>query len=86
MITGSLIFFTGILVGALPLIAICVRAMRDDAWDSSNVFNVLRVLGHLATHPSDFAHMWYVYQGTPSHRPFKYISRDEFSGNMRTRP
>lgn len=87
MIVGALIFFAGLVVGALPLIALCLRALRDDAWDSSNVLNVLRVLAHLAIHPSDFAHMAYVNEfGEGERWCFPYIDGDEFSDHFPVRP
>jgi hypothetical protein len=44
--------------------------------------NIFRVFAHLATHPDDFAKMRYE-DGT---KPFWYLSSDEFSDIVKTRP
>ena len=65
-------FILGII--CCPLV-IFIRARRDSHWDDSNMFNIYRIVAHLATHPSDFGEM--VYQYT-LRKPFWYINKDEF--------
>lgn len=96
MLQGALIFAGGLLVGLSPLILLCLRALRDDAWDDSNVLNVLRVLAHLAIHPSDFARMHYLDDEDYTQlemnllpyprRAFPYLELDEFESVVETRP
>ena len=78
MITFILGIFIGILL--VPLL-IYLRARRT-GWDDSNIFNVFRVLCHLALHPKDFILMQYQ-DGT---KPFWYLTKDEFSEIVKTRP
>ncbi len=59
-----------------------LRCRRDGAWDDSNVTNIIRVLSHLATHPSDFAKFQY----DNGERPFWYLGSDEFADVVKTRP
>lgn len=75
-------FLFGIVVGILllPLI-IYFRACRS-GWDDSNIFNVFRVLCHLALHPNDFTKMYYI----DDRQPFWYLTKDEFSEIVKTRP
>ena len=75
-------FLFGIAVGILllPLI-IYFRACRS-GWDDSNIFNVFRVLCHLALHPNDFTEMYYI----DGRQPFWYLTKDEFSEIVKTRP
>lgn len=77
-----LCFFIGVILGAIvtPL-AIYFRA-RKTGWDDSNVFNVFRVLCHLALHPKDFTKMRY----EDGKDPFWYVTKDEFSEVVKTRP
>ena len=66
---------------ACPFI-IFLRARNDDAWDDSNMTNIIRLVSHIATHPSDFGLMMYK-DGT---YPFWYINKDEFREVVKTRP
>ena len=77
-----LLFVLGLIFGALliPLI-IYFRAMRS-GWDDSNVFNVFRVICHLALHPEDFLRMRY----EDGKNPFWYLTKDEFSEVVDSRP
>lgn len=63
-------------------IVIFLRARKCDQWDSSNMTNILRVFSHLATHPDDFAKMQY----PDGKKPFWYLSGDEFTDIVKTRP
>ncbi len=80
---GIVIAFGFYLLGVLtsPLI-VFLRARKDDAWDDSNMANMIRLFAHLATHPSDFGKMKYD-DGT---YPFWYINCDEFADVVKTRP
>lgn len=64
----------------VPLI-IYLRA-RTSGWDDSNIFNVFRVLCHLALHPDDFTKMQY----KDGKKPFWYLTKDEFSEIVESRP
>ena len=77
-----LLFILGIIIGALliPFI-IYFRAMRS-GWDDSNVFNVFRVICHLALHSEDFLKMRY----EDGKNPFWYLTKDEFSEVVDSRP
>ena len=44
--------------------------------------NIIRVFAHLATHPDDFAKMQY----EDGQKPFWYLSGDEFTDIVKTRP
>lgn len=59
-----------------------LRARRDRAWDDSNMANMIRVISHIATHPSDFGRM----QFEDGKKPFWYINKDEFREVVDTRP
>lgn len=59
-----------------------LRAKRDRAWDDSNMANMLRLISHIVTHPSDFGRM----QFEDGKKPFWYINKDEFSEVVDTRP
>lgn len=84
MVIGIIIgYILAFIVGALALPAIIfLRARRDPSWDSSNLTNIYRVVVHLAAHPSDFGKMAY----KDGKRPFWYISEDELSEVVKTRP
>ena len=45
------------------------------------MFNIYRVVAHLATHPDDFGKMYY----DNGEKPFWYIDDDEFNDVVRTR-
>lgn len=72
-------FILGII--ACPIV-LFLRARNDDAWDDSNMTNIIRLIAHIATHPSDFGKMKYD-DGT---YPFWYINKDEFRDVVKTRP
>lgn len=76
-------FFSMFVLGLMsfPFI-LFLRCRRDGSWDDSNITNIIRVLAHLATHPSDFAKMQFA-DGT---RPFWYVGKDEFADVVNTRP
>ncbi len=79
IIIALLAFVLGILF--CPIV-IFLRARNDDAWDDSNMTNIIRLVAHIATHPSDFGRMKYdngIY-------PFWYINKDEFRNVVKTRP
>ena len=44
--------------------------------------NIIRVFAHLGAHPDDFAKMQY----EDGKKPFSYLSGDEFSDVVKTRP
>nr|DAX81767.1 MAG TPA: hypothetical protein [Bacteriophage sp.] len=80
ILLGYLLSF---IIGALclPLI-IFLRARKCDQWDNSNMTNIYRIVAHLATHPDDFGKMQY----QDGKKPFWYISGDEFTDIVKTRP
>lgn len=63
-------------------IVIFLRARKCNQWDDSNMTNIIRVFAHLAAHPDDFARFQYE-DGT---KPFWYLSGDEFTDIVKTRP
>ena len=73
----------GLLLGVLltPLI-LFIRAKRDSSWDDSNIFNMYRLVAHIALHPSDFGKMFY----KDGSKPFDYINKDEFAEVVDSRP
>ena len=74
-------FIFGIILGMLLLPAVIwLRARRTEEWDDSNIFNIYRVIAHLATRPTDFGKMIY----PDGRRPFWYISEDEISDIVKT--
>ena len=78
-----LLFITGFCLGAVALLAyMCHRMMKNDGWDDSNITNALRLISHVTLHPEDFGKMSYP-NGT---RPFWYVSKDELSEVVKTRP
>ena len=85
------------LLGAISLLAyILWRMMRSDGWDDSNITNALRLLSHVVLHPEDFGKMYYLTEkqyellgeesGSYPKRPFWYVSMDELSDVVRSRP
>jgi len=72
----------GIIIGFLLLPFIIYFRARRTGWDDSNIFNVFRVLCHLALHPNDFTKMRY----EDGKYPFWYLTKDEFSEVVKTRP
>ena len=78
LIVALLAFLLGLL--CCPLV-IFLRARKCDQWDKSNMFNIYRVVAHLATHPDDFGKMYY----DNGEKPVWYIDDDEFNDVVRTR-
>lgn len=78
LIVALLAFLLGLL--CCPLV-IFLRARKCDQWDKSNMFNIYRVVAHLATHPDDFGKIYY----DNGEKPFWYIDDDEFTDVVRTR-
>ena len=77
-----LTFILGIIIGILLVPLIIYLRARNTGWDDSNIFNVFRVLCHLALHPDDFTKMQY----PDGKKPFWYLTEDEFSDIVKTRP
>ena len=77
-----LLFILGIIIGALLIPFIIYFRARRSGWDDSNVFNVFRVICHLALHPEDFLKMRY----EDGKNPFWYLTKDEFSEVVDSRP
>ena len=75
-------FILGIICGALLIPLIVYFRGRHNGWDDSNIFNVFRVICHLALHPEDFLRMRY----EDGKNPFHYLTKDEFSEVVDTRP
>ena len=100
MITLALALVVGFLFGVFALLGFgTARALRSDGWDDSNVFNFWRLLWHVFMHPEDFGKMWYLtpdqltairlaqkHNDLPAKRPFWYISKDEYSEVLDSRP
>ena len=81
-------FLAGFLVGILFFILYGgYRAVNSDGWDDSNLFNWLRLLAHVFLHPEDFGRMYYISrEGEIRGRPFDYISKDEITEVVKSRP
>ena len=73
------------------------RLMSNRGWDKSNITNALRVLSHVVLHPTDFARLYYMTPmqveevlrqnpGWTLRRPFWYVTEDEFSEVVKSRP
>lgn len=77
-----LTFILGLIIGILLVPLIIYLRARNTGWDDSNIFNVFRVLCHLALHPDDFTKMQY----PDGKKPFWYLTEDEFSDIVKTRP
>lgn len=76
-----LTFILGLILGVVAFpIGIYLRATKS-GWDDSNIFNIFRVLCHLALHPNDFVKMQY----EDGRKPFWYLTKDEFSEVVKTR-
>jgi hypothetical protein len=76
-------FLLGFLLGIFFFVGYgAYRAVNSDGWDDSNVFNWLRLLGHVYIHPEDFGQLYYDHSTRGKIRPFDYISKDEFSENF----
>lgn len=71
------------LAGAIMLLGyILYRMMKQPGFDKSNITNALRLLSHVCLHPHDFGKMSY----PDGKRPFWYVSKDELSEVVDTRP
>lgn len=77
-----LLFILGLLLGVILIPLIIYFRATHAGWDDSNIFNILRVIAHLALHPEDFAKMRY----PDGKNPFWYITKDEFSEVVDSRP
>lgn len=77
-----LLFIIGLIVGVFLVPLIIYFRARNTGWDDSNIFNVFRVLCHLALHPDDFTKMQY----EDGKKPFWYLTKDEFSEVVNSRP
>jgi hypothetical protein len=76
-------FILGFILGFFTFIAyLSFRALRSSSWDSSNLFNVLRVIAFLATHPRVFPYLRDTTvpdSGSFKNKyPFWYLPYDEF--------
>ncbi len=102
LLTVFIASVTGFVAGVVALLAYIIqRMMSNDDWDDSNMTNALRLLSHVTLHPHDFGKMSYVEEydykkiaeympgvaaRIEDRRPFWYVSKDEFSGVVKTRP
>ena len=77
-----LLLVLGLIIGILSVPLIIYLRARRSGWDDSNIFNVFRVLCHLALHPTDFIKMQY----PDGKRPFWYLTKDELSEVVDSRP
>lgn len=77
-----LLFILGLIIGVILVPVIIYLRARRSGWDDSNIFNVFRVLCHLALHPTDFIKMKY----EDGKHPFWYLTKDEFSDVVDSRP
>lgn len=77
-----LLLILGILIGILVVPLVIYLRATHTGWDDSNIFNVFRVLCHLALHPDDFTKMQY----PDGKKPFWYLTKDEFSKVVNSRP
>lgn len=77
-----LLFILGLILGALLIPIIIYFRARHSGWDDSNIFNVFRVIAHLALHPDDFLKMRY----EDGKNPFWYLTKDEFRDVVDSRP
>lgn len=72
----------GVIIGVILVPIVIYLRGRNSGWDDSNIFNVFRVLAHLALHPADFTLMQY----EDGKKPFWYLTDDELSEVVKTRP
>lgn len=97
-ITLFFLFIAAQVCGAITMLGyILWRMMRNEGWDNSNITNALRLLSHVTLHSEDFARMYYLSDAQVKlandlfpeeviKRPFWYISEDELSEVVNTRP
>jgi len=90
----------GFIAGIVALLGYMIwRMMRNDGWDDSNITNALRLLSHVVLHPEDFGKMYYLTSeqygklilagidpAEEFKRPFWYVSKDELSEVVKSRP
>lgn len=76
------LFVLGLVIGVLSVPLLIYLRARRSGWDDSNIFNVFRVLCHLALHPKDFTRMQY----EDGKHPFWYLTKDELSEVVDVRP
>lgn len=91
MIHSLLVGATGFVMGVITFCGyLLYRMMKNEGWDDSNITNALRLLSHVTLHPHDFGKMWYVREidgmRVAASRPFWYVSFDELSEVVGTRP
>lgn len=77
-----LAFVLGVISGIVFLFLYAFLRGRKHGWDDSNMTNAIRLWCHVIAHPGDFLRMKYE-DGT---KPFWYLSEDEFSEVVKTRP
>lgn len=72
------------------ILLVTFRALRSGHWDTSNIFNVLRVIAFIAVHPEVFPYLRNT--NVPDDAPFKekypfwYLKYDEFKEIVNTIP
>ena len=90
------------LSGAFVLLGYMLkRMMGKPGWDDSNITNALRLLSHVVLHPTDFGKMYYLTpeeataieitdlvpgKSIWARKPFWYVSKDELSEVVKSRP
>ena len=93
-------FLFGFLLGVFTLLGYMIwRMMRNEDWDDSNATNAIRLISHTVLHSEDFGKMYYLSepakkilarfgyrQGAGLKRPFWYVSEDELSEVVDSRP
>lgn len=70
------------LLGVLSVFGYAFYRGRKSTWDKSNIINAVRFFSHVVLHSEDFVRMQY----EDGSRPFWYLSKDEFSEVVKTRP
>lgn len=85
--TIAISLLAGWLLGFVTFVGyLTFRALRSGEWDTSNVFNVLRLVAFVATHPEVFPYLYDSrHPSTYKQRwPFWYLRKDEFKGVVQT--
>ena len=80
--TYVLLLILGLIFGIILVPLVIYLRATHTGWDDSNFFNVLRVLCHLSMHPDDFTKLRY----PDGKNPFWYLTKDEFSEVVNSRP
>lgn len=75
----AILFF---ILGIIALFGYAFYRGRKTTWDDSNLINPIRFYAHVILHPEDFSKMYY----EDGSKPFWYLSKDEFSEVVKTRP